>query len=254
MANARRFIDRAVPHVGSQAARGDPARGAADARLVAYLAERGFTGADYQRFENDLSSYALSVLQGWLRTGFIFHLAAKGGYVLSPSAADLEDLARDHVARVDIAVMTVAAALPRFRRRALIGGDWSPTGGASLTTYFLGACLQTFPNELRRWQAERRRWARAESATTDAAVTAPAGQGALADPVHQVLGKAFVHELLDGTDARTRAIIALTADGYTQDEIVELLGEASVRSVEGVLYRWRQKRRRGQRRGGATHG
>ena len=34
----------------------------------------------------------------------------------------------------------------------------------------------------------------------------------------------------------TRAVVALTADGYTQDEIVEMLGEASVRAVEGVLW------------------
>jgi DNA-directed RNA polymerase specialized sigma24 family protein len=254
MPSARRFVDRAVPHAGGPAARGDPARCAADARLVSHLAEHNFTGPDYERFENDLASYALSVLHGWLRTGFIFHLAAKAGYVLNPGAADLEDLARDSVARSDIAVATVAVALPRFRRRALIGGDWSSTGGASLATYFLGACLQTFPNELRRWQTERRRWARAESATADAATTALPYEGAIADPVHEVLDKACIHELLLGADPRTRAIIALTADGYNQEEIVEMLGETSVRSVEGVLYRWRQKRRRGQRRGDTTHG
>jgi hypothetical protein len=40
-----------------------------------------------------------------------------------------------------------------------------------------------------------------------------------------------------------RAIVALTVDGYSQEEIVEPLGEASVRAVQGVLYRWRTKER-----------
>jgi hypothetical protein len=52
-------------------------------------------------------------------------------------------------------------------------------------------------------------------------------------------GNTRVCEQLQAADPRARAILALTIDGYQQDEIAELLGETSVRAVEGVLYRWR---------------
>jgi DNA-directed RNA polymerase specialized sigma24 family protein len=48
-----------------------------------------------------------------------------------------------------------------------------------------------------------------------------------------------VREDLGRMDPRTRAIVALRMDGYRQEEIAEMLGETSVRAVEGVLYRWR---------------
>jgi hypothetical protein len=39
-------------------------------------------------------------------------------------------------------------------------------------------------------------------------------------------------------------------DGYRQEEITEMLGETSVRAVEGVLYRWRRKQSRLGNEGG----
>ncbi len=45
--------------------------------------------------------------------------------------------------------MTVAKALPRFKEHALAGGGLRFEGGASLPTYFTGACLYIFPNEFR---------------------------------------------------------------------------------------------------------
>src|SRR5262249_8550976 len=47
-----------------------------------------------------------------------------------------------------------------FVRDALIEGSWSPEGGASLTTYFVGACLAVFPNAFRRWHTEHQYWQR----------------------------------------------------------------------------------------------
>ena len=48
----------------------------------------------------------------------------------------------------------VADALVYFREHALVQGGWSPTGGASLTTFFVGACVQVFPNVFRAWVKE----------------------------------------------------------------------------------------------------
>ncbi len=52
-------------------------------------------------------------------------------------------------------------------------------------------------------------------------------------------GKIQVLDDLRGIDPRIQAIVALIIDGFSQEEIVELLGERSVRAIEGVLYRWR---------------
>ncbi|GGT43628.1 sigma-70 region 4 domain-containing protein [Nonomuraea spiralis] len=64
--------------------------------------------------------------------------------------------------------------------------------------------------------------------------------GITADLESQALGRIRVRDDLRRASERTRAIVALTIDGYSQEEIAELLGEASVRAVEGALYRWRK--------------
>ena len=56
-------------------------------------------------------------------------------------------------------------------------------------------------------------------------------------------GKIHVLDHLKGLDERARAIVALTIDDYSHEEIVELLAERSTRAVEGVLYRWRTQRK-----------
>ncbi|MET8038382.1 hypothetical protein [Streptomyces sp. NPDC005345] len=42
-------------------------------------------------------------------------------------------------------------------------------------------------------------------------------------------------------DPRAQAVVALTLDGYSHDEIRELVDVTTVRAVEGLLYRWRTK-------------
>lgn len=134
--------------------------------------------------------------------------------------------------------MTVARALPVFRERALRQGEWRPGKGASLTTYFVGTCTYEFPNEYRRHQAQRRRWQRAQASL---AATAEASVAARSVDV-DVLGNLRVAEhLSDISDARTRAAVALRIDGYSLEEIRQLLNADSVRAIEGLLYRWRRK-------------
>jgi hypothetical protein len=169
-------------------------------------------------------------------SGYVFQLAAGRGFTLRPTAAELDELHRDTDLRLELAVMIVAVALPAFREHALVGGGWRADGGASLTTYFLGACLTVFPNEFRKFRSQRRRW-RAQDATGPKA-TMPRAD-ADGDPADLVAGTMRVREDLGRMDPRTRAIVALRMDGYRQEEITEMLGETSVRAVEGVLYRWR---------------
>jgi hypothetical protein len=211
-------------------------RRAADQELRDELAAHDFSGRQYQRFEEELARYGTSVLRAWMYSGYVFKLVAARGFALHPSEAELDELHHDSEVREELANMTVALALPRFREHALIGGGWRSEGGAGLPTYFMGACLYVFPNEFRSRRVQQEKWRRQNRG--DPALTMPEEDSA-SDPAVLATGKIQVLNHLSDIDPRTRAILALTIDGFHQDEIAEMLAEPSVRAVEGVLYRWR---------------
>jgi hypothetical protein len=223
----------------------------ADQELLTKLAACDFTGLRYQRFEEELAAYGMSVLRGWMHSGYIFKLAAGRGFSMHPTDCELEELFRDSDAREELANMTVALALPRFKEHAVVGGGWRFDGGASLSTYFMGSCLYIFPNEFRKRRVYYKKWQRAhygEATHLDPVVNSRTNPAVIAT------GKIRVREDLERLDERTRAIVALTLDGYMQEEIVELLGESSVRAVEGVLHRWRTKEKPNAHGEGETDG
>jgi hypothetical protein len=216
-------------------------RRAADQELRDELAREDFSGRLYRRFEEELARYGTAVLRAWMHSGYVFKLAASRGFALYPSDAELEELHREHEARDELANMTVAVALPRFREQALIRGGWTYEGGASLPTYFMGACLYIFPNEFRRCRVQKEKWRRQDQ--REPGVLIPEADPS-SDPAVQAIGNIHVAERLAATDERARAIVALTIDGYGQEEIAEIaeiVGKRSVRAVEGVLYRWRTR-------------
>lgn len=219
----------------------------ADGRLVALLEQDGFTGPRYDLFVEELVRYGISVLRGWMHSGYIFDLVAQRGFNLNPHELDLEDLATDSDLREELATMTIARALPRFRQQALVDKGWTPEGGASITTYFMGACAYDFPNEFRRHRASEARQHRALRREKEL-YSPPVSTLSVAQ---EVLGNLSVlDELGEITDPRVQAIVALTLDGYSQDEIRELVDATTVRAVEGSLYRWRTKakqKRKGDR-------
>jgi hypothetical protein len=209
-------------------------RRAADQELRDELASCDFGGQRYQRFEEELARYGMSVLRGWMYSGYIFQLAAGRGFSLHPSDRELEELHRDSDLREELATMTVAVALPRFREYALVRGGWRSDGGANLATY-MGSCLFVFPNELRKRRVQQKKW------RLQTAVTRPRPlRGQTTSPIRPCWLWATC-ACVTTWAALTRAIVALTLDGYSQEEIVEMLGEQSVRAIEGVLYRWRTK-------------
>lgn len=211
------------------------ARRAADTELIAELGRTGFSGPGYEAFADDLARYALSVLGGWLRTGHVFSLTR----ALAPSEHELLDFADNKDARTEIAVMTIATALPKFRQKALVEGGWDPEKGASLTTYFMRACVFAFPNQLRAQRRLRNKWHNQDDATRGELVDLD--RGAVNDTADLAVGNSRVVDHLRGLDDRTRPIVAAALDGYSQSEMLELFGEESERAVEGVLYRWRRR-------------
>ncbi|MFE6054054.1 hypothetical protein ACFQ6N_25155 [Kitasatospora sp. NPDC056446] len=133
----------------------------ADHRIVELLAQDGFAGPRYDRFVDELARYGIAVLRAWMYSGFIFQLVAKRGFGLNPHELELEELSSNSDLRDELATMTIAQALPRFRRQAFVEGSWRFDGGASITTYFMGACAYDFPNEFRRWKSSEERQSRA---------------------------------------------------------------------------------------------
>jgi len=220
----------------------------ADQEMVQFLAAEGFAGHHYDEFVTELVRYAVSVLRGWMYSGYIFKLVAARGFALHPGEVELEALHRDEDQRDQLATMTVALALPRFRRQALVEGGWTFEGGASITTYFMGACAYDFPNEFRKWKASNSRQDRAivKQRNTSVETAHPSVEST-------VLGTERVTGHLAAIkDPKTKAALILTTEGYSQEEIAELLDEVSARAIEGLMYRWRQKAKQkeeGYRRG-----
>jgi hypothetical protein len=128
-----------------------------DQHLVDRLACRGFTGPEYATFAAEFAAYGLAVCRAWLTSGIIFSFCARRGRPLGrpPDHWSSDD-------RHELALETVAVALKEFRERALVRRLWSPDGGASLKTYFIGTCLFVFPNVFRTWQRGEDRWRRIE--------------------------------------------------------------------------------------------
>ncbi len=136
------------------------ARLTAERHRINKLRAEGFQGSDFEVFQADLVSYGYPVIRSWIRRRLIYALCAdKNRPVTCP-----EDV-RDFLAgpagaedRQELALETVARALRLFRERALIGGEWDPDRGASLSTYFVGACLLVFSGVFRPWLAQHQHW------------------------------------------------------------------------------------------------
>lgn len=127
------------------------ARLLADEQRVRQLRAAGFQGAEYEIFRADLAAYGYPVIRSWIRRRLIFDMCKALGRGLEAPDDVREYLAMHEAERQELALETVARALRLFERLALREGIWAATRGASLTTYFTGACLRVFPNVFRAW-------------------------------------------------------------------------------------------------------
>ncbi|GAB1693319.1 RNA polymerase sigma factor [Krasilnikovia sp. M28-CT-15] len=220
----------------------------ADWKLRELLAAADFAGPRYRRFEEEISAYGLAVLRAWMRTGYIFTLTAQLGYYLDPTPAEIEELARDPEARHELADMTIALTLPAFRQRALVEGGWRVDGGAAIATYFTGAALRVFVNEFRKRRRYQQKWQ--TNVCQDIEVwPMPSSAG---DPEIIAINGILIRDHLSSLDSRTRAVLKLVLDGYSQQEITEMLGLVSIKAVEGLLRRWRAAAKRALAGGGSS--
>jgi hypothetical protein len=126
----------------------------ADRALVAELAAAGFTGPVFEIAETELAAYGIAVMMAWMRTRQIFGKCQEIGRPASDTALEWS---RDD--RLEIAIETTARGLRYFIDNALRAGRWDPRRGATLRTFFVGACLLQFSNVFELWATEQRHWA-----------------------------------------------------------------------------------------------
>lgn len=231
------------------------ARREADRELISVLAKVGFTGPAQEMFEAELAAYGYPVMMAWTRTGEIIRRCAQKGRPLGITDTGA-GWSRDD--RCELSTETVARALDFFRTKVLIPGTWDHTRGATIKTYFVGACLFQFPNVYHRWDTERRNWqARCTPVIDDP--DDPAGLHELpsGDSTEgQALARRELQLVMADLEENypdLRRIVGLELQGYTDAQAAAELG-ISARAIEGQWYRYRCRReRRNGEEEGETH-
>jgi hypothetical protein len=209
----------------------------ADGALFDRLMWQGFAGKEWEAFRTPLTQYSLRVLGPWIKSGRIVRKCAEHNCPCLP----LVPAARSPEACSDLAVETVANALVYFRDEACVKAKWDRTRGATLRTYFIGACLFSFRNVYRNWLRLRRRVSPStpgrEELDPDLVDDHPDH-----NPERSATAKLQAAALLAKVDDTTRAVVILDADGASYEEIAAELG-TTPRAVDSRLYRLRKRLR-----------
>lgn len=204
----------------------------ADALLRDKLASQGFTGNDYDVFVDDLARYGYQLMWAWLGKDYIFSRCREFHIDLRPAPIPMDE-------RDDLVQDVVANALNTFLQKGLAQGGWQPERGASMRTYFTRAICFQFANS---WRRRLKAAAHSpveylEDSRIDIECPNPG-------PEEIVVTRDEIRRgLADIRHERARFAIALRADGYSYQEIAEIIG-ISARAVEGYF------RRNDKRRGG----
>jgi DNA-directed RNA polymerase specialized sigma24 family protein len=125
------------------------------------------------------------------------------------------------------------------RRRA-----WDASKGASLRTYFIGACLLNFGKVYNKWWRGKvidLGMQRIDPTDAEHPLVAVPDDRAI-DPCDHAVARDQADRALAELDPQLRPIVALLADGYSQAEAAEHEG-VTRKSVERRLARHRHKRR-----------
>ena len=198
-----------------------------DLDIYSELVAEDFDGVAWNRFSTELARYGIAVARVWLRSGKMHWKCIehyRGALRNKKFGLTPPPLGWDDTDRETIANETVTRALIFFRDKARGTGGWRASGGASLTTYFMGACLRAYPNVYNSWLKDHQKHA------TEMSTAAPMDPDAIANsslrPDTVVLQR---FRVADGfaqiPDDRTRRVVELKAAGYSYDEIAAKLTE-----------------------------
>lgn len=222
----------------------------ADLKLVEGLAACGFAGPLYVDFSTEMVRYGMSVTEAWLYSGRIFTLLNERGIHLNVSAWESQRLRDDPEAIGDITDIAVAMAWHKFDERALRGGEWKATGGATLSTYFMGRVIFEVPGPFRQWRRQLHKSAEHDPHEDQLGDRSRLGL----DPAVQAADDCAMHMVLDLLPEIQQQTILLKTAGYDHGQIAEALSLPSARAVEGHVRRAKKKIReyldvRGEARG-----
>jgi DNA-directed RNA polymerase specialized sigma24 family protein len=197
----------------------------ADAELLLSLQLEGFQGRNWDRFRDRLARYGYAVIRSWCLNGKIFFYARTAGF------GGLTSRRLDADAAKELASETTAKALAFFEESVLRRPNvWQARRGASLKTFFIGACIRAFGNVYGRWRRENL------PLPTTGGELIENSPGKYIDP-----GTALeVGRALRKLRAGDQQLILLVGDGYTQREIAHQLA-LSAKAVERRLDKARKK-------------
>lgn len=221
---------------------------AGDRELYEVLREQGFQGRDYDDFEIELMGYGFACIKKWILTReLLSKCREKLRFVPTEEEVRLALLTPDETEEItqDIVVESVLG----FREDALIGGKWSPTGGASLKTFFVGRCLIEACKAMEQRARELERTTRYIQEVEDAELLELPSrkmsletQFELDDELRRVAGLLSAKEL---------EVTRLHAVGLSAKEIADRLGMLP-RNVNKTLERTRAKARKHRNKGGVA--
>ena len=221
---------------------------AGDRELYEILREQVYQGKDYDDFEIELMGYGFACIKKWILTKeLLAKCDEKLNFVPKEEDVRLDLLTSDEAEEIaqDIVVESVLG----FREDALVGGKWSPTGGASLKTFFVGRCLIEACKVLKQRARALKRAARyIQKVEEDDWLELPSRdmpletQFELDDELRRVAGLLSDKEL---------EVARLRAEGLSAKEIADRLGTLP-RSVNKALERVRAKARKHRNEGGVA--
>lgn len=216
------------------------ARRRADHQIITELKDRNFEGPIYEYFTAELAAYALAVLMAWMRTGEIFRKCREKG-----RPVPLTEIWRwDRDDRLGLAHLTVAKALTIFRDRILVPGVWDPRRGATIKTYFVGACLLQFGNFFAECTKERRKWGvpapldAADDAYTDPITDSPSER----DPATIAIRHDRIRRAVNEMPTDLSKVAAMLYEGYTYEDAAAKIG-TNAEALGARLRRFRNRQR-----------
>ncbi|MEV6595162.1 hypothetical protein [Streptomyces acidicola] len=235
-------LEHTLTNATQESAGDRAARLAVEARIVDILRADNFQGPRYQKATTRWMDYGWRTLSKWTTSGEIFARARAAGRPV-PARMTSPDWNADD--RAEITTDTVIAGLDLFLEHGLVRGKWTPAGGASLTTYFVGASIRSFRPVYIRWfrtmqngQAELDLPATGDDASPaerdipDQRATDPFYAAATHDEIKRILP--YI------TDTKVRRGLALRALGHTQREAADQVG-LTEKALEGRIGRLRAR-------------
>lgn len=204
------------------------------ADLLEEMAAEDWRGPRSEAFASDLWIFGWDVIRGLVGSGRIGSIPATlPALVLPPEAWFV--LGDSTEEREQVVLDTLIKTIPTFIR-SLEAGRYEPKRGASLETFFVGACGIQFRDVAKSWHTRQHRRQYELGAFDWDGVF---GGMPSADVERRIDMRRLVAAILKDVSPQQRIVLVhCLLEGRSHGEVAEMMGVTS-RSVEGHLYRAR---------------